>query len=330
MKKLIFLLLLAASALAAMSQGYPSEWGRYTGDAYYHDIESDASKQAALDRARVNLARQVQVRVSEVSQMQKQAVNGRSSILYHSQQDFATDVDMDLVESRTHYNPADGRHYALVFIDKAAACTYYDNQMQMTIRNLDNAIAIASDYVSKGFKQRAKAELQKALPLLDDVAKPLFWLNVFGLDEARLIGYHEIVLDREQELKRSLADLEYGTTYCVSCRADLFGKPYNKLAGDVKGALSAQGCNFVDNPSQADYIIVITASARKYNTFQGAYFTYIDATVSISKSATDQQIFADEASVKGSHTISYDEAARDGYKKITKEITKLIKDNIKL
>ena len=29
-------------------------------------------------------------------------------------------------------------------------------------------------------------------------------------------------------------------------------------------------------------------------------------------------------------TLGYDEAARDGYKKITKEITKLIKENIKL
>ena len=134
---------------------------------------------------------------------------------------------------------------------------------------------------------------------------------------------------REQTVKKLLSELEYGTTYCVVCTTDLFGQRYVKLANEVKGELSAQGCNFVDDASSADFVIRITASARKYNESYGAYFTYVDAAVSIDKNATGQRIFEDEVSVKGSHTLSYDEAARDGFKKISKEISKMLKQNIK-
>lgn len=330
MKKLISMALLLLAGVVASAQGYPSEWSRYTTDAYYHDIESAATKQAALEQARTNLARQVQVRVSEVSQMDKDVVNGRSTILYSSSKTFSTDVDMDLAESKSHYDNAQGKHYVIVYIDKAAACTYYENEVKMLVSNAGNSLTIADNYISTGFKQKAKAELQKALGLFDGAGKPFFWLNVFGFDEQRIQGYLSQVHSQEQAVKQRLADLEYGTTYCVVCTADLFGKRYAKLANEVKGALSEEGCNFVDDAASADIVIRIEASARKYNEFQGAYFTYVDAAVSVDKTATGQTIFEDEVSVKGGHTLGYDEAARDGYKQITKEITKLIKENIKL
>ncbi|MBQ7062916.1 MAG: hypothetical protein IJM88_06485 [Bacteroidales bacterium] len=329
MRKLLSLATLLVAGTVAMAQGYPAEWNKYTSDAYYHDISSADTKPAALEMARTNLARQIQLRVQEVSQMDKQAVNGKSSIFYSSSKTFSTDVDMNLAETKSHTDNAQGRVYVLAFIDKVAAATYYENEVQMLISNLDNAIAIAGDYIASGFKQKAKAELEKAQRLFDGVDKPFFWLNVFGLVEVRLQGYLEIVHDREQSIKQMLADLEYGTTYCVVSEADLFGQRYVKLAGEVKGDLSAQGCNFVDNPSDADFVIRITASARKYNEYQGAYFTYVDAAVTIDKQATGQRIFEDETSVKGSHTLGYNEAARDGYKKISKEISKLLKQHIK-
>ncbi len=313
-----------------MAQHHPAEWNRYTSDAYYHDIESASTKQSALELARTNLARQIQVRVSEVSQMDKNSVNGRSSMVYSSKKSFSTDVDMDLAATKSYYDEEQGKYYVIAYIDKAAACTYYENEVKMLISNIDNTLGIAGNYMATGFKQKAKAELQKMLRLFDDAGKPFFWLNVFGFDEGRMHQYLTKLQDNEQTAKQWLADLEYGTTYCVVCTADLFGKRYVKLANEVKGDLSAQGCNFVDDPQSADVVIRIEASARKYNEFQGAYFTYVDAAVSVDKTATNQRIFEDEVSIKGSHTLGFDEAARDGYKKITKEITKLLKENIKL
>ena len=262
--------------------------------------------------------------------MDKQVVNGRSSILYSSSKNFSTDVDMSLVETKSHFNEEQGKFYVLVYIDKAASTTYYENEVKMLISNSSNALTIADNYIGSGFKQKAKTELQKALLQFDNAGKSFFWLNVFGFDENRIQGYLKQVNEKEQAIKQKISDLEYGTTYCVVCEADLFSKRYVKLGNEVKGNLAASGCNFVDEPAKADIVIRIKASARKYNEFQGAFFTYIDASVTIDKNATGQRIFEDEVSIKGGHTLGYDEAARDGYKQITKEITKLLKENIKL
>ena len=320
--------LLVVGAVAS-AQNYPSEWIKFTSDGYFHDIESGTSKQSALDLARTNLAHKIQMRVKEVSQMDKQVVNGRSSILYTSSKSFSTDLDMNLVETKSHFNDETGKFYVLVYIDKEASTTYYENELNMLISNANKTLTIADNYIGSGFKQKAKTELQKALQQFDNAGKAFFWLNIFGLDENQMQSQLKQVNEKEQIIKQKISELEYGTTYCVVCNADLFGKRYVKLVNEIKGDLSAQGCNFVDDAQSADIVIRIQASARKYNQFQGAYFTYIDAAVTIDKNATGQRIYEDEVSVKGAHTLSYDEAARDGYKGIRKEITKIIKENIK-
>ncbi|MBQ8157395.1 MAG: hypothetical protein IJ081_00030 [Prevotella sp.] len=330
MKRPFLAALLLLAGVVALAQNYPSEWRQFTSDGYFHDIESGTNKQSALDLARTNLAHQIQMKVKEVSQMDKQAVNGRSSILYRSSKSFSTDVDMSLVETKSFYNDEQSKYYVLVYIDKAASSIYYENEVKMLISKADNTLTIADNYISTGFKQKAKVELQKALQLFDSAGKPFFWLNVFGFNEYKIQNFLKQVNEKEQTIKQKLSDLEYGTTYCVVCEADLFGRRYVKLGNEVKGELAASGCNFVDNPTTADIVIRIQASARKYNDYQGAYFTYIDAAVTIDKTATGQRIFEDEISTKGTHTLSYDEAARDGYKQIKKDIVKHLKENIKL
>lgn len=342
MNRLLIVLLLLAS-LQLKAQNYPSEWMRYTTEAYFHDIEHGSNSQNLseakfkndlLDLARTNLSKQIQVRVAEVSQMDKNVVDGRSSILYTSMRNVSTDVDMQLAETRTHFDPASEKWYAIVYINKEAACNYYKNDIQMRISNINNALRIADNYISTGFKTKAKTELQNVQPQFDGAGKSFFWINVFGMSQYQLQPLLDEMNRLEQIVKAKLAELEHGTTYCVVCNADIFGKKYVKLQNEVKGELSATGCNFVDDPTVADYIIRIDASAREYNRMNtaggSAYFSYVDAAVAIDKNATGQRIFEDEISVKGSHTLGFEEAARDGYKKVSKEISNLLKDNVKL
>lgn len=343
MKRILAMALLLLAVVSLKAQNYPSEWVRYTSDGYFHDIESGRNSQNLseskfkndlLDLARANLSKQIQVRVEEVSSMDKNVVDGRSSILYTSMRTVSTDVDMQLAEAKSLFDPASEKQYVIVYINKDEACDYYKNDIQMLISNVNNALSIADNYIQTGFKSKAKTELQNTLPLFDGAAKSFFWLNVFSLPEYQLQQLLNQVHQLEQTVKAKLAELEHGTTYCVVCNADIFGKKYVKLQNEVKGELSATGCNFVDNPASADYVIHIDASAREYNTmsYDGgtAYFTRVDASVAIDKNATGQRIFEDEISVKGSHTLSYEEAGRDGYKKVSKEISKLLKDNINL
>lgn len=329
MRKSILFATLVAFSTMLLAQKYPTEWTKFTTDAYYHDIESASDKQTAIDLARTNLAKQIQVIVKEVSQKDLYVVDGKTSSLFNSQKSISTNLDMSLAEIRSHYNDELGKYYVLAFINKSEACTFYETKVKMIVSNTTNSIQIADNYINNGFKSKAKNELQNALSYFEDAANPFFWLNVFSFDKQLLQQYLDRINSNEQYIKQKLAELEYGTTYCIVCDADLFGQKYVKLKNEIKGDLSTSGCNFVDDPASADYVINIRASARKYNEFQGAYFSYIDAALSIEKKATNQRIYEDELSIKGSHTLGYSEAARDGYKRIRNEISKLLKENIK-
>lgn len=322
-----------------MAQNYPLEWSVYMSDAYFHAIESGMNENKLpeekfrndlLDIARANLAKQIEVKVKEVSQMSKEVVNGNANIYYTSQRNLSTSVDLKFAKSKSNIDIVTGKQYVIVYINKEEACKYYENDVVMLLGQINNSITIADNYTKTGFKSKAQAELQSALSLFSNFDETFFWLNVYGMPDYRLQQYREQMYQKEQLIKSKLGELEYGTSYCVVCTADNFGKSYTKLKNEIKGDLSNSGCNFTDDPAMADYIIYIDASAREYNTINGAYFTYVDAVVAIDKQATGQRIFEDEISVKGSHTFNYEEAGRDGYKKIRKDISNVLKDNIKL
>lgn len=333
MKRFFAMAVLLFAWMATMAQNYPSEWARYTSDGYFHDIESAQYKQDALDLARSNLARQIQVRVEEISKIDKQVTNGRSSISYSSSKGFSTDVDMKLAQTLSSYDENLGKYYVIAYINKEEVCNFYENEMKMLISNIGSHIAIADNYISAGFKTKAKEELQTTLALFGQKDEPLFWLNVFGLDENKMQRYLNEVNSNEQTVKSKLADLEHGVNIYLNCKADMFGNSYPTLANTIKGDLSKIGCTFVTSAAEADLVINVTANAREYNapTMGGhtTYFAYIDATLAIDKVVTNQRIYEDALTEKGGHTHNYTEAARDGYKQISPKIIELINQYIK-
>lgn len=343
MKKLLAIAFLFFAFTITNAQSYPLEWRQFTSDEYFYAIESGENEQKLpeerfrndlLDIARTNLAKQIEVKVDEVSQMSKDVVNGNANIYYSSQRNLSTNIDMRFAESRNHVDMVTGKQYVIVYINKAEACNYYEKDLKMLMSRIDNQIAIADNYIGTGFKSKAKTELQDAQTMFGEADEMFFWLNVFGMSDYQIQQYLEQLHEKEQAVKSKLADLEYGTTYCIVCNADNFGKPYPKLKNEIKGDLSASGCNFVDDPDLADYVIYIDASSREYNMAVignvTSYYSFVDASIAIDKVATNQRIFEDEISLKGSHTISYNEAGRNGYQKVRKEISNILKENIEL
>ena len=343
MNRVITLTFLLLASLLAKAQSYPLEWSKYANEGYFFDIESNSNSQQMdeakfrndlLDLARANLSKQIQVKVEEVSRLDKTAINGETSIHYSSSRRFTTKLDLKLAKTETYTDIVTGKVFAIAYINKREACQYYENELQMVVGKANNASQIAENYIRQGFKPKAKNELQQVLAELDSAEELFFWFNVFGMPEPQLHQRLSQVHQAEQSLKTNIAELEHGTTYCIICTADLFGEPFPKLEKEVKGELSKAGCNFTSDPKEADYVIRIEASAREYNraSIAGseAYFSYVDAAVAIDKNATGQRIFEDEIAVKGSHTLGFNEASREGYKNISQKISQILKENLGL
>lgn len=322
-------------------QQYPLHWAKYATDNYFYDIEQgrydndvDMTKvmNDLVDLARANLAKQISVKVEEVSCLNKHSIDGITTITYNSERWLKTGIELKHAHTESVAN--DGYGFSIAYINKDYARNYYSNELMILLRNTDNALAISENYIKEGFKQKAKTELQGVLANLSQSDELLFWLNVFELPDSQLRQCLDLVHQSEQALKMKLSELEHGTTICVMCAADLFGQPYLKLQNEIMGNLSTLGCNFINDADKADYVIRVTANARKYNQFStersSAYFTYVDAVVIVDRCATGQRIFEDEISVKGSHTKSFEEAARNGYTGIGKKISNLITKDLDL
>ena len=335
------LLVFAIFSSVVFAQQYPPEWIKYTIGGYLYDIESDINtndisetkfKEHLLNVARTNLAKQVRLIVQDNSRLNKSAINGKSDISYVSSTVFQVDVELQLVESETYYNRETKEGQVIVYINKAAAAEYYKKEISLLVNNADNALSNAHNYLSSGFKNSAKQELANVLPEFDKVREHFSWLGLLGLSQNEITNLSASFNDREQTIKRFLSDLQYAITIYISCSADIFGNTYDAFPEAIKGELSGKGCNFSDDVSQADWIITVQASARKYNSFvmnnQAFYVAYVDAKISIDKTITSQRICEDELSIKGSHSISFDEAALVAYKNITKKIGEIILKNI--
>ena len=191
---------------------------------------------------------------------------------------------------------------------------------------------MAETFVASGFKAKAQMELESSLTQLPAVEEPLFWMNIFGTSQAVLTDWQDRINTAEQTVKRMLADLKHSTIIYLSCKANIFGKPYSALQEELKGVLAAGGCSFTDNPRNADWIITVKCTTREYSHVitgnTGSYFAYVDAQIIIDKTLTSQRIYEDAVSIKGGHALGYTEAARAGYKESKIILGEIIKKAI--
>ena len=341
MKHVWFTFCLLWISWGAQAQQYPPEWVKYTHGGYVYDIQSDNNdrnlsetdfKDYLLSIARTNIAKQIQVQVQDIAKLSKASVDGRTSITYSSNTTFSTDVNLKLVETKTVYDPISKTGHAIAYIDRDAARNYYKNELTLVHNKVGNSITLAENFISSGFKSKAQAELESSQKQFILIDEPLVWLNVFGAPQSELVEWQGRFNATEQTIKQMLADLKHGTVICLSCTADVFGKPYLTLQNELKGILAADGCSFTANPRNADWIITVKCKTREYSNVSigqsNSYFAYVDAQIVIDKVITSQRIYEDAISVKGGHTFGYAEAAKAGYKEIKQQIGKIIKTSI--
>ena len=56
---------------------------------------------------------------------------------------------------------------------------------------------------------------------------------------------------------------------------------------------------------------------------------YVDANVSVTKTATGQRVYENMFTEKGGHTHNYEQAARDAYKYVTPKICQTVEEQVK-
>ena len=179
---------------------YPDEWKVFTSHDYIYDIQSekkDANKSEAelvnnlLDVARANIAKQIQVKVKDNS-----SINGKTT--------FATDIDVTLLLTKSHFNPHVNKIYAIAYVNKQEAARFYKRQTDVIFNDVEKHLSVADTYVETGFVAKAKDELKKTAEICCNN-------NVFIIDDEIhndliMPGYeHTVMANVSENAKNNIA-----------------------------------------------------------------------------------------------------------------------------
>ena len=246
-----------------------------------------------------------------------------------------TTVDMKIpsLQIEAWRDPQTGSIYAFAYVKKSTLIRQLEKQITVALTKVEMSLDQVDQLIATGQKLQARSAAEKALPLfaeVDEAQKLLVAVDADATEETLMLNETRQL---QQRLMAMVAHLKNALTICIQCDASIFGSHYPTLSSTLQGHLSKLGCNFVSDPSVADWVVMIQASAREYSTVLtgniATYFVYVDATVSVRKAVTNQVVYEDMLTEKGGHTHNYHQAAREAYRYLTPKICKAVEEQVK-
>ena len=307
---------------------------------------SNESIEAAMSRMK-NAARVEAISTIRVHVQNTTKIDGYSRMLetmensfYQSIEEFSsqtkTSVDMEIpgLQVEAWRNPQTGEIVAFAYVKKSTLIRQLEKKITVELTKIETSLDQVDQLVANGQKMQARDLAAKTLPQfaeVDEAQKTLAAVDENADEESLQLQETRALQSR---LTGLIAQLKHGINIYLSCKADMFGTNYSALKGEIQRELSKLGCTFVNSPSESDWAIYVNAPARKYRVNgegeNAQYFVYVDAKISIDKTATGQRIYEHQLEPeKGGWSMSYEEAARRAaYKSISPKITEIIKQQI--
>ena len=302
---------------------------------------SEVATQRLKDAARVEAVSTIRVHITNQStnDLISQQLSNLEGEFWNVMNTFAssttTSVDMKIpgLQIESWRNPQTGTIAAFAYVKKSTLIRQLEKQITVALTKVEMSLDQVDQLIATGQKLQARSAAEKALPLfaeVDEAQKLLVAVDTDATEETLMLSETRTL---QKRLMAMVAQLKNALTICIKVHATAFDSPYPALQEELKGALSQLGCNFVTDPSTADWVIDISATAREYNKVAtgniNTYFAYVDATISITKTATGQRVYENMFTEKGGHTHNYQQAARDAYKYLTPKISQLVREQVK-
>lgn len=320
---------------------------KYSADKYFtgysiRAIQTGEDLSQALekvkDAARVEAVQSISVHVENVTRDERfsKSVEDLRSFdeiiveTFSTQTQLTTDLEIANLHIETYRNSDEVIGFA--YVKRSDVIRQFDKSITSKLSKLEIQMDNIDEMVTNGQKIEARTKLEPLYSAFADIEadqKVLLAIDEDAdLESIQMLELKALI----QRYNKTMAQLKNGLTIFIDCQADLFGEDYPTLVNELKGELSKIGCSFLDTSEGADWVITISTTAREYNTQNWgqvtSYFTFVDASISIQKIATNQMVYEDMVSVKGSHTLSYKEAVRAAYKDLIPLLDGIIKSNI--
>lgn len=242
-------------------------------------------------------------------------------------------VDMEIpgLKVEAWKNESKNEIAAFAYVRKDELAHKLDRRLITGITKVELALENVDRLKNEGRKLEARKMVEEGMRLFDDIEQTQALLLSIDND-----GSTDLQLSETFALKQSMTDrmaeLQHGIAICLQVKAYCDKEPYPYLEKQLQGTLNSLGCHFTNDTAEAEWIVSVDAKTREYqHMFFGnadVYTSYMDAQVSIFKVNTGQRVYEDLVTVKGSHTLNFNEAAREAYKGGSKKLGIVITQTI--
>jgi len=294
---------------------YPAK-DYFTGFAYGEVSTSrplqDVIQQMITD-AQADLSRKIRVQISSRSQTQIEAVSDNGQ--YSEKEKFLnrsvieSNAEVAGIQTETFHDAKARIVYAFAYVKRHQLTDYYKSNLAMNIVQTEGLLQTAYDLLEAGEKAKARGQCEAAIPLLAKlrtVQDLLTAIDVNVIPDDLQLTKTEALHNR---LTQMLAQLAQAIFVYVECTESNFSKPTTVVGNRVKSTLSAKGCSFTDDPTQADFLLQIEATTRHHGDDRGFTTCYADVAIQLMDTRKGKNVFRDEFSQKGV-TTSLESAGR--------------------
>lgn len=350
----LFLLIVVLPLAAQMPPDWYNAASRrlhYPNDSYYTGyVEGDKQPGEALENAmsRLKDAARVELVATIRTSVEQTMHNRTTSDLRQSSNYFEEDIqELHTTETRisscirdipglkvdAYQDPKTGVIFAFAYVKRSTLIAQLTRRISVNLGKAEASFSQAEQMVADGQKKQARSIIEQGLQHINQVEETQGLLMI--VDEE---GDEEsFQLAETQELKRKMTDtaaqLRNAIAVCLICKAKLFNADYSALDGMLRGELSNFGVTFVDDPTQAEWTIIVSAVAQRMaKTDFGQYTNYAacaEADIYMDKSKSRQRIYSNHIKSKTcNHTRGYNEAAREAYHELSSKLSAIIKTQI--
>lgn len=321
---------------------------RYPREVYFSGFvlgeqQPGENLQQAMERikreAQVEAASSIRMKVEKTltesnrSELVQEAGSFDERVTEHFESSTQIRVDMEIpgLKVEVWKNDATKELAAFAYVKKDELVHTLERQILTGTTKAELTLENVSRLIEEHRKPEARKAAEAGMRLFEDIEKTQALLS--AVDNRNAI---DLQISETNKLKQSMADrlaeLQHGIAICLRVKAYCQEKPFSYLEKQLQGELNALSCHFTKDTVEAEWIITIDAKSREYqriNFGNTDMFTfYMDAQLSVFKTSTEKLIYEDLLTVKGTHTLNFDEAAREAYKAGAKKIGSVITQTI--
>ena len=263
----------------------------------------DAATERATQIAKGELAEKIRVRIASQTTLGRQSsmvgTNEQFSEQFSSAVQTEARAEIANVRVQTYHDRQNREVYAFAHANRFELAGYYRANLNMQMAQVEGLLQTARDLEASGEKAQARRQCEAAVPLLARVRYAQDLLTVIDANATR----ENLQLQKTEQLYNSmvqmLARLAQAIHIYVESEESNFSRQTTLIENRIKSMLAQNGCSFVNNPTQADFHLFITATTRHHSDAHGFATCYADVEVNLVDTRRRRSVFRDEFSQKG-------------------------------